>query len=72
MFRFLGYRVYIVLFRVNSYVIELKGFPIVVVIYLTGSSVSFSGELTDLISSPKSDVSTYTAISNVVTLFGEK
>ena len=58
-------------FRVNSYGIELKGFPIVVVIYLTGSSVSFSGELTDLISSPKSEVSTYTVISNVGTLFGE-
>ena len=59
-------------FRVNSYDIELKGFPIVVVIHLTGSSVSSSGELTDVISSPKSDVSTYTALSNVVILFGEK
>jgi len=57
---------------VNRYDLELKGFPIVVVIYLTGSSVSFSGELTDVISSPKNDVSTYTALSNVVTLFGEK
>ena len=56
MFCFLGYRVHIVLFRANRYDLELKVFPIVVVIYLTGSSVSFSGELTVLMSSPKGDL----------------
>ena len=75
MFRFLGYRVYLVLFRVNRYDLEIKGFSNCCCNYLTGSSVSFSWR-SDRLFIGEFQVRKVTSLltgsfPNLITFFGE-